>query len=311
MITALVSLTPIFLLIALGFGLRKIGFLPAEQWRGIELVCYWLLFPAMLILTLARAELAFSAMIPLVLTLAAMIVLMTLLMWMLRRPLQAWLGVDGPAYTSIFQTVTRWNGFVAFAIIDKLYGHNGLAILAIAFAIMVPYLNVVNILVLVAYTGKTRATPAMVGRALVRNPLLWAIFTGLMLKAAHITLPASVLTTLELLGRGALGIALLALGAGLSWRALHSAGKAVGATIVLRLIISPLVAAACAFAFHLSGPALVIAVLAAGVPTAVNGYVLARAMGGDAGLYAAASTAQVLASFITLPVLITLAMRFS
>jgi len=52
------------------------------------------------------------------------------------------------------------------------------------------------------------------------------------------------------------------------------------------------------------GEARVIMIVAASVPTAVNGYVLARKMGGDAEFYAAAATAQVAASFLTMPLFI-------
>jgi hypothetical protein len=41
--------------------------------------------------------------------------------------------------------------------------------------------------------------------------------------------------------------------------------------------------------------------LCAAVPTAMNGYILARQMGGDAPLYAAVTTVQTVASFLTIP----------
>jgi hypothetical protein len=133
MLAAFLSLIPIFLLILLGFTLRKGGFVPAEQWRGVEQICYWLLFPALLILSLVRAELSFGALKGYVSGLFAMIVAMSLLMWLLRVPLRHWLDMRGPTYSSLFQTVTRWNGFIAMAVIDKLYGETGVTILAIAF----------------------------------------------------------------------------------------------------------------------------------------------------------------------------------
>ena len=40
------------------------------------------------------------------------------------------------------------------------------------------------------------------------------------------------------------------------------------------------------------------------VPTAMNGYVLAKQMGGDAPLYAAVATLQTVASFFTIPMVL-------
>ncbi len=311
MTAALAALVPIFLLIMLGYGLRKIRFVPAEQWRGIELLCYWLLFPAMLIVSLARAKLSFGDLQAYILGLYAMIIVMSAAMWLARRPLRAWLNMRGPAYTSLFQTVTRWNGFIAMAIIDKLYGAPGVAILALAFAVMIPYLNVVNILILAAYAGHTRPSPRMIALAVVKNPLIIAVLTGLAINLSGIALPAPVMTTLELLGRGALGLTLLALGAGLQWRAVKAAGAETALSVILRLVGMPAVSLACGLAFGVSGVPLVVMVIAGAVPTAVNGYVLARAMGGDAEYYAAAATAQVIVSFVSLPVWIWLAMRLA
>ncbi len=308
MLASFVSLAPIFLTIVLGFILRKSGLIPGEHWRGVELISFWVLFPALLVTSMVRADIAPGELKAYALALAVMIALMCLLVWLLRPLLARWMGMKGPAYTTIYQSATRWNGFIAFAIVDKLFGHAGLAILAIAFAIMVPFLNVVNVLILAAYAGATRPTPRIIAAALLRNPLLWGIGLGILLKATGIVPPDPVMTTLNLLGRGALGVAMLALGAGLSWRAVRHAGPEVGLSVFLRLIVSPLIAWATGTALGVTGPAFLIMILAAGVPTAVSGYVFARTMGGDAELYAASLTVQVLVSFLTLPLIIALSM---
>ena len=311
MLTVFAALTPIFLAIATGFALRKSGLLPPEQWRGVELLCYWLLFPALLIVSLARSRVSFAELSSYAWGLAFMVVTMTLVTWLLRRPLRAWMKMSGPTYSSLFQTVTRWNGFIAMAIIDDLYGPRGVAMLALAFAILIPWLNVVNIAVLATCAGKSKPTPRMILMAVARNPLIIGVGLGLAVKLSGLTLPGPIINTLDLIGRGALGLTLLALGAGLSWRAVRTAGPEIALSLVLRLIGMPLVAAFSGWLFGVSGAPLVIMVIATAVPTAVNGYILARAMGGDAEYYAAAVTAQVMASFLTLPPVIWLAMRMA
>jgi len=311
MLDVIASLLPIFAIIILGFVLRKSNFIPLGQWRGVELIAYWLLFPALLITTLARSTLSFGELAPFALTLLALVIIMSLIVWLARIPLRKLMDVQGPAFTTIFQTATRWHGFIALAIVAKLYGDNGLAILAIAFAVMVPYLNVVNILVLTTYAGRTKPTPGMIFFNLARNPLIIGISIGIIVKLSGIVLPDPVFTTLDLLGSGALGVSLLAMGAGLSWRAMRLSGKRVVVASALRLLLTPALGAALAILFGVSGEQFVIVIVTAAVPTAVNGYVLARTMGGDAELYAATSTAQVLASFVTLPLIIAAAVRFT
>lgn len=310
MLIVVTSLVPIFALIVLGFILRKSNLIPSEQWRGVELISYWLLFPALLIITLAEAQMSFGELKSFALAVLVMVIVMSLIVWLLRKPLQNSWGVSGPAFTSIFQTTTRVHGFIALAIVDKLYGQPGLAIIAIAIAVMVPFLNVVNILVLTAYAGSSKPNAKIILKALVRNPLLWGISIGIIIKLTNITLPGTVFTTLNLLAQGALGVSLLALGAGLSWKAMKASGKEVIFASFVKLIITPVLALGLALIFGVSGTQFVILIIAAAVPTAVNGYVLARAMGGDTELYAATSTAQVLISFVTLPLILWMAMQF-
>ena len=156
MLTVYASLLPVFLLIALGFALRKSGMIPEDQWRGVELLTFWILIPALLITVMSNSTLSIGEAAGFALTVFLTIVFISLVVWLLRRPLRTFWGVEGPAFTSVFQTTTRWHGFIALAIAGKLFGAEGLALLAVAFAVMVPFLNVVNVLVLAAYCRRAR-----------------------------------------------------------------------------------------------------------------------------------------------------------
>lgn len=311
MLSVYASLTPVFILIAIGFGLRKSGLIAAEQWRGIEMLCFWVLFPALMITVLADSTLSFGEAAPFVLALFAVSIVMPVLMWLLRRPLEKLVGMNGPTYTSFFQATTRWHGFIALAVVGNLFGAPGLAVLALAFAALAPLTNIFSILVLATYASGRPATPALVVTTILRNPVILSVIVGLGIKLSGLALPDIVHTTLGLAGDGALGVSLLALGAGLSWKAVKSSGPAVLIASCCRLVLTPLVAWALASAFGVGGMPFVIAIIAAAVPTAVNGYVLARAMGGDAEYYAATVTAQVILSFLTLPFFIWAAMAWT
>lgn len=311
MLTVFVSLLPVFILIAVGFALRKSGIIPEEHWRGVELISFWILIPALLITVMSDSSVGVGQEAALALTTFLTILSVCVLVWLLRRPLNRWLGMEGPAYTSLFQTSTRWHGFIALAIASKLFGADGLALMAIPFAVMAPFLNVVNILVLAIYASKEPSPKRLIVRSIIRNPLIWAIAIGLAIRFSGLTMPDVAATTLKLAGDAALGVTLLALGAGLSWRAVKRSGKEVVLGTFLKLILTPLIAIGFAMTFGITGMGLVIIVLTMGVPTAVNGYVLARTMGGDPELYAATMTAQVIVSFLTLPVLLWWAMQFT
>jgi malonate transporter len=81
--------------------------------------------------------------------------------------------------------------------------------------------------------------------------------------------------------------------------------------VVNKLIVFPAMVIGIALLLGLSGPQLSYLALCAAVPTAMNGYVLARQMGGDAELYAAIATIQTAVSFLSIPLALAAVAQFS
>lgn len=300
------SVLPIFALIITGFALRKAEIFPAERWQAIEEVCFWLFFPSLLILTLARSDLRSMSLESIGLTVVAASATIILLVLLLRPLLSYRFGVSGPAFTTIFQTSTRWHAFIALAIILKLHGEAGVAITAVVMALLVPFLNVLNILVVAAYAAGKRPPWRQTAKTIAINPIIWGCLIGLALNAFSVPLWEPVVTYLDLLGRAALGASLLVMGAGLSFKAAMNSSSEVLVGVIIKLAVTPAVTAAYGLYFGLTSLELAVLLICAAVPTAMNGYIIARKMGGDAELYASTSTIQTVLSFATIPLVIWL-----
>ena len=303
MLPVLQATLPVFALIVLGFALRKGGFIAADKWSAVEDLCFYVLFPAILAKTMIEADLSNIEAGAFTLTLVVSVAIIggtVLALWPLLRRM---MGTKPPQFSTIYQTITRWHGFIALAIVLNLYGPDGAALIAIIFAVLVPILQVSNIMVLAAFSDKK---PDMLGVALTiaKNPLIWGIGMGLALNGVVVWPP--VMGALDLLGRSALGMSLLTLGAGLSLKAALHPSKEMLIGIVGKLLFTPLVMMSVAYAFGVTGLERDVLLIAASVPTAMNGYVLARKMGGDAELYATISTVQTVVSFVTIPLLLWL-----
>jgi len=54
MLSAVNALIPVFLIILLGFALKRAPVFNDAAWRGFENLCYFVLFPILLIKTLAK-----------------------------------------------------------------------------------------------------------------------------------------------------------------------------------------------------------------------------------------------------------------
>ena len=306
MLTAFQSLLPVFALIALGAGLRRLSLLSDEQWRGMEDLVYYVCFPALIVYTLAIADFSGIPVIAMAAAMAAAILTMAVALFALRKPMDALLGIDGPAFTSVFQGSTRWNTYVALAVIGSLYGAAGLSLAAIGVAVMIPLVNTLSVIVLLTCAGHTQPDGRQIARGLYTNPLIVACLVGLAINLSGIPLYAPLVEATDILGRATLGLGLLTVGAGLRLAQGARLEPAVIVSSTARLIGMPALMFVYCWMLGVTGLALTVAMLCASVPTAVASFVLARKLGGDAPLMARIITVQVLAAMATMPVILAL-----
>lgn len=310
MLAVLSALIPIFALIALGLHLRRSNLVPEAHWVSVERLCFWALFPALLLVTLARTETPAGVAGGLAAALVAMMLGMAALIQAFRPLLVKVLKIDDPAYSTLFQAGVRWHGFVALAVVLNLHGPDAVALVAVGLAALAPIGNASAVMVLARYGdrgGAPRAGLVGVLRRMAVNPVIWACVVGAGMNAAQIGFWPPLEAFLDLLGRAALGLGMLAIGAALSVRAALRPSAAAAAGVALKLVVAPALAFSLCVLFGVEGTAREVALICAAVPAAANGFVLARQMGGDAPLYAATMTLQTVGAVVALPIWIAIA----
>jgi malonate transporter len=299
------ALLPVFLLIVLGFILKRSLMRLDTQWHGLERLTYYVLFPTLLIQTLVKADLSDVPVAGVGGALLVSALLMSLLCLALRPLLSRW-NIDGPAFTSIFQGATRWQTFVALAVSGNLFGNTGLALASVAMVAIIPLVNVFSVSVLAQYASPEKQSVRAIVMTVAQNPLIWACVIGLVVNVTHLPLPKVWHDVAEALGRSSLGIGLLVTGAGLHLEGLFRPSLAASIAVFLKLVLMPVLGIALALWFGISGSSLVIVAVCSAVPCASSAYVLARQMGGDAPLLAHIITLQTILAAITMPVAIAL-----
>src|SRR5688572_14526884 len=207
------SLLPVFLLILAGSFLRRFVIRGDRLWTIAEKLVYYVLFPALLIETLARADLSRVPAAGVGSVLALAVLLMLGLCLALRGLLVRTLQVDGPAFTSLVQGATRWNTTLALAVVAELYGVEGLAIATVAAVAMIPLLNATNVWVLAHYADPQRTSWARVALAIAQNPFIWSCIIGYALNLTHPPVPAAIYDFARTLSRATLPLGLLLVGA--------------------------------------------------------------------------------------------------
>lgn len=306
MLTTLNAITPIFLIILIGYYLYRSSIVGEQIWSAIEHICFYLLLPFLIIRTLARADLVSVPVVDFALVLLVAISGMSSLLILAYSLLRHKYPSSGPSFTSVFQGATRFHGFVALAVIGPLYGDEGVTLAAIALAIMVPLLNTTSVIILSVYgDGASIIDTRQIVRQVIRNPLIIACVVGMVLNFTGV--PDIIFDTVAIVGNGGLGLALLAVGAGMRPGQAAKNKLLIIIAVSIRLIGMPLIVILMAWLVGLEGLPRTIAIIAGAVPTAASSYVMARKMGGNAELMSNIVTFQIITAAVTLPFFIYLA----
>jgi predicted permease len=294
-------LLPVFLVIAAGFGLRRSKLIGAEYWPAIDRLCYFVLFPCFFFKEVATADFSSVPVAKIATAMVLAILAMSAVLLLASRPLKAALLINGPQFSSLFQGVTRWHTFIAFAVTPLYFGKEFLGL-----AVMTPVLNVICVAVLAhfAATGPVafRGTLA----AIARNPFLLSSLAGAAWNASGLSLPEPIFQVLDIVSKGALGLALLSVGAGLRLEHFATHARPIILATALKLFAMPALVWLTLHLLGVTGPAAAVAILCNAVPTGSGSYVLARQLGGDAPLVANILTAQVIAAAVSLPLVLIL-----
>ena len=296
MLLFLQALFPVILIVAIGRFLAWRNVISPEGWRGIERVSYFLLFPALIIREIARAPLETAPW-----GLAAALVGAQLVLGGIG--LLASTSRGTPAKGSIIQSNVRWTAFVALSLAGALFGSEGLALVAISAAAMIPIANILSVGALTKYAVVEAGRTPNVLRDLTTNPLIIACIIGISLNLLNLSPTGIADKTLELMGQSVIALGLLTAGAGVDLQALKRAGSRTVTWSLIRLFGLPLIALGFGLLLGLPRLHILIAVLCTATPTATNCYILAKQLGGDAPLSANLIAVQTVLSAATMPLI--------
>lgn len=298
------GLVPIAAAIALGWAVRRSGLIPADLWGGINKLAYLVLLPALLYVTIARAGFTGLNAGPFL----AAASLGFLLMACVAVTLKPLLHTDGPSFTSVFQGGVRWNGFVILALAQTSLSQDQAALVAIGFAPTVPLINILCVAALSVWGAhEGHVSPGRVAFRIVTNPLIIGCAIGALASVTPALRAPILLDTAELVGRGALPLILLTIGAGLDFQAIGSRPRLLTVAVVLKLIVAPALFIGLGHLLNVPPEGIVVLAAVGAAPGAASSYVLAKELGGNAELTAGHVTVTTMLAFLSLPLWIAFA----
>ena len=194
-------------------------------------------------------------------------------------------------------------GFMAFPLQSALYGSLGVFYGS-------AYLMVFNICTwtYALYMAADRDRSVLKLRTILLTPTIIAIILSMILYLGQITLPNLLLTPITYISNLNVPVPMIIIGFHLSQTELKTAlqGKGAIASIILRLIVSPLLALGLCLLLQLDAMVSTVVVIAASTPAAAVITMLISKYGKNAPLSSSLISIHTLCSAITIPVMVAL-----
>lgn len=294
---------PVFLVIMLGFCLKKTGLVQGSFMYELNRLIYYIALPSLLFHKIATAN--FSASFnP---KLLGVMVFVTTSSCVLSYLYATFRGYKSEIIGAFSQGSFRGNlAYVGLAIIFQAYGDAGFTIGGILLGFLVPLLNLLSIAVLMLSGRKQQSNVSLlyITKQIIYNPLILASLTGLLWSFLEWPLHTILDRVLAIVNGMALPLALIAIGASFSFKKLRGdLGTAVFAT-VNKIILLPLATAALLWFVGVKGMELGVGVIFSGTPVAAAAYIMAQQMGSDAELSGAIIALSTLCSLVTYTVML-------
>lgn len=308
----LLILGPIFLLVALGAGLQRGGFFQGGTVQGLNRLCYWVALPGLIFGSLARGGPGAGGGFAIwEWSLLGVLTGATLLVAALGWAVASAMGLAWGARGTFSQACFRGNlAFVGLPILLKVPGLDATLVLLLLAPMMIVY-NVLSVAALVLSQHGAGGGVGGVGRVMVkewlRNPILWASVSGGVAFACGWVLPEPLGETVALVGRMAVPLALVTIGAVLTSLPTGAWGGPAWAAMAGKIVVSPLVGWAATAAFGITGMERLVVLVALACPTAVASYTMAGAMGGDEAMAAQTVVGSTVGSAAALALILALA----
>lgn len=276
--------SPVFTMLFLGIGLRRLGWINAAFIATASELVFRGTMPVLLFLSLLQADLDI-ALEP---TVLGYFVFATVSSFLLAWGWALWRCPWEERGVYIQGAFRGNNGIVGLALASSLYGDYGLSVGSVLVAVVILLYNSLSVLVLALYSPRATAFSGYsVLTSIACNPLILGVVVATPFAYWDIWLPQWLLTSAEYFAHMTLPLALICIGGSLSLAALQGCGRLAISASLLKMVWLPLLATLGAYVYGLRGAELGIIFVFFGSPTAAASFVMARAVGANHELAAA------------------------
>lgn len=274
------AVLPMCLVMALGYGTRRLGWLRREEISAINKIAFRIFLPCLLYYNIYCSDLS-GSFDPLLMAYAVGGVLLTfglaLGYTLLTEKLPERRGV-------LIQGMFRSNYVImGIPVATALLGADQLGTVSILIAVIVPLFNMLAVVVLEVFRGQ-KPKPLHILGQIAKNPLVIGSVLGILTLVAGIRLPHILEQTIQSVSAIASPLQLFLLGAFFQFSGLKTYRRELVTVSIAKLIVSPGLFLGLGALLGFRGVAFVSLIGIFASPTAVNSFTMAQQMGGDAEL---------------------------
>lgn len=323
-------IVPVFIVIGIGYLLKKISLLTSERTVGLNKISYYIALPTLIFTSIVKVNIReiFRNNPNIILGMY----ITTFLMFIISLFLSLWVKLDKELASSFIMSTFRSNmSYIGFPIIFSIYSYEGLTLAITLTTLLIPLLLILAILGITLFNHKeiNKKTIKMIIKSIVTNPLIIAAIVAIcfsLSKPSFLLIGRKIkifspliynlfyLTTISLykgfifLAEMAFPLALLALGASLIFlqTQIKKNLNIIIITVVLKLIALPVLCLIILSKLKITGMSLIIPTILMAMPTSVSTYILAVELNSDANLTNSTIMVTTIISIISLPVLLFL-----
>ena len=292
------TIIPIFIIIFLGIFARHKGFLSQDFLHQANRLVYFIAIPAMIFSAIAKSSLKTQFHPGVILVTLVAVCLIVPAAWLVAR----WANISHASKGSFIHSAFHGNlGYIGLAVAFYYLGHEGFVKAAIIVGFVMILQNVLAVAVLQFYSrdaGSGTSPAATLGSAMT-NPVILSALAGIVYSLLGLPLPVILDRSLTILKGMALPMALLVIGACVSFEKIRQVFAPVVMTSVLKLLMMPAMGLVLYKLFGFSASDFIPGLIVLAAPSATLVYIMSEQIGGDPDLAVAAISISTLMSGIT------------
>ena len=289
---------PVFLIVALGYLLKKLGMMNDSFVKLSSRIVFSVSLPALIFAEISKTDLSRILNLELVGFAYGGTLITFFIVWLIST-----LSVKTATDRTVFiQGSFRGNfAVVGLALIANVYGIDSLGKASLLLAFTIPLYNTLAVIALTVPLRKEKQMKiSSTILEIVKNPLVLAVIFSIPFSYFKIELPFIITRTINYLAALALPLALLGIGGFLDFTEVKRGFTLTVYSTLLKLIIFPVIMTYGAYLFGFRGYDLGILFILFACPTAIASFIMAEAMGSNSKLAANILLMTTLSSLVTI-----------